>query len=254
MQNSSLIQILESMKGIKMKHSGFVLCAWQAAALVSLLAVPAWSSVLYSDGGINGIIGANYINSGHEVSDSFTISSNSTVTMVSNVGLWTLNPDIPGTVSWVISTSHDGGGTVEGSGSGVSLSTTFLELGQDPDYAIYSASFSVGSLALSAGTYYLELEDAATTSGSPSGPGVLWDVVSDSAPSTEYENGILGTNPNSFEIDGTEGTVPEPTAWSLSGLGIALLGGAALRKSLEKQRKTGQPPLTSGIKKVNNYG
>jgi hypothetical protein len=207
-------------------------------ALVSLLAIPAWSSVLYSDGAINGTLGGNFINEGTEISDSFTISSNATVAMVSNIGLWLDAGDIPGTVSWVISTSHDGGGTVEGSGSGVSLSSTFLEDSPGGTYAIYSASFSAGGLALSAGTYYLELEDAATSSGLASGPAVFWDVVT-GGPSAEYEDGTLEGSPNSFEIDGAEDIVPEPSAWSLSGLGIALLTGVALRRGPRKATENG---------------
>ncbi len=148
-----------------------VFCALQAAVLASLAALPAWSNtVLYSDGAINGILGGNYINEGYEISDSFTISSGSTLDTVSNIGLWVDPADTPSTLNWVISISPSGGGTVEGSGSGVSLSTSFLEDSADDNYAIFAASFSLGSLDLSAGTYYLTLEGAATVSGLTSGP------------------------------------------------------------------------------------
>lgn len=204
-----------------MKH--YVSCVWQAVVLASVLSVPAWSTTLYTDGGIGDLLGGNYINEGYEISDSFTISSDSTVTTVSNVGLWVFNGDVPGTLDWSISTSPDGGGTLEGSGSGVSLSTGFFGDGGGTTYTVYSASFPVGSLDLSAGTYYLTLDDATTVGGGISGPGVAWDVtcgLPGCAPSTEYENGVLGTSPNSFEIDGTS-AAPEPSTAFL--LGVPLL-------------------------------
>jgi hypothetical protein len=96
---------------------------WQAAVLASLLSIPAWSTLLYTDGAINGTFSAYDINESYsdEVTDSFTISSSSTVTGVSNIGLWVFTGDTPETLSWVISTSPDGGGTIEGSGAGVAL-------------------------------------------------------------------------------------------------------------------------------------
>ena len=55
---------------------------WQAA-LVTMLTVPGWSDVLYSNGPINGSVNAYVISGANEVSDSFVISANSTVTFAS---------------------------------------------------------------------------------------------------------------------------------------------------------------------------
>ncbi|MGD1092330.1 MAG: hypothetical protein ABSB35_10095 [Bryobacteraceae bacterium] len=126
---------------------------WQAAVLVSLLSVPGWSTtILYSNGPINGSLGAYPI--GYEVdftvTDSFVISSSSTVTGISNIGLWDnpYNPPI-NELNWVISTSPDGGGSVLGFANGATLSNTYLFYN---GAAVYSASFSVNNLSLSAGT------------------------------------------------------------------------------------------------------
>ena len=45
-------------------------------------------TVLYNNGPINGAVGAATINGGYEITDSFVISSTSTVTQVSDIGLW----------------------------------------------------------------------------------------------------------------------------------------------------------------------
>ncbi|HTS78313.1 MAG TPA: hypothetical protein VMG40_19045 [Bryobacteraceae bacterium] len=198
----------------------------KAGVLASLLVVPCWSTVLYSDGAINATYGLNYIDEGYVVSDSFTISAGSIVTGVSNIGLWVDNGTTPEELDWVISTLPEGGGTLEGSASGVTLSSSFFANSPDDDYTVDSASFSVDSLALSPGTYWLELGNAIVVGGGTSGPPVFWDVIP-SGPSTAYlYNGYAGSlqPPNSFEIDGTvSGTVPEPSGWSLAGLGIALI-------------------------------
>jgi hypothetical protein len=189
--------------------------------LLGLLSVPGWSDILYSDGGVNGSIGAFPIYDGNEVTDSFTISSSSTVTGVSNVGLWAIAGDIPtdlpATLSWVISTSPDGGGTVEGSGSGVGLSTSLFGIAFN-EYFVYSGSFTVGSVTLSAGTYYLELENAVP---SPYPGSVGWDI--NTGPSTADVNGS-SVAAESFEIDGTV-NAPEPTTTVLFGMGLAALAG-----------------------------
>jgi len=178
--------------------------------LLGLLSFPGWSAVLYSNGPINGTIDAHDINSipsggSFETTNSFVISSTSTVTAVSNIGLWAANT--PLTVSWVISTAPAGGGTVMGSGSNVSLSTTFLKttsiLTTSGFSSVYVASFSTGSVTLSPGTYYLELFNATVQGNSEF---VFWDV--NNGPSTGCGGSAVG-NPcagpigsESFEVDG----------------------------------------------------
>jgi len=190
------------------------------AALLSLLTVPGWSTILYNNGAINGTIAAHPINQSIEVTDSFVISSISTVMQVSGIGLWVDSsgspdsPDIPEELSWVVSTSPDGGGTVEGSASGVSLSTSFFGT-VFSDYTIYSASFSVPSLTLAAGTYFLELFNAISADSGD----VYWDQ--NNGPSTADQDGT--TSPSeAFQIDGASG-VPEPATVGTLAAGLGFL-------------------------------
>jgi MYXO-CTERM domain-containing protein len=183
--------------------------------VLSLMSVACWGTTLYTNGAISGAIGGAMINGGFEVSDSFVLSSDSFVTGVSNIGLWVYTPDVPETVDWVISTAPDGGGTVEAFGAGSSLATSFFETVGNRD--IYSSSFSTGSVALSAGTYYLELLNA-TSAGSGA---VFWDVNGGSA-AADTNGGPITSE--AFQVDGI---APEPTSVVLSGLGLMALAGIA---------------------------
>jgi hypothetical protein len=187
---------------------------WRVA-LVSVLTVPGWCSTLYSNGPIDGEDSAYTISGDVNVSDSFVISDDSIVTGASNIGLWVIEPYAPLTLNWTISTSPAGGGTVEGSGSDVSLSTNFFGVSPD-NHDVYSASFSIPSLDLAAGTYYLELSDATAQNSEA----VFWDQ--NGGPSIAYQNGEGPLASNSFEIDGAVAT-PEPSSAALSLLGIALM-------------------------------
>jgi hypothetical protein len=201
---------------------------WQAA-LVTMLTVPGWSDVLYSNGPINGSVNAYVISGANEVSDSFVISANSTVTGVSNIGLWVQGSGIPNTplaLDWVISTAPNGGGTVEDSGSGASLTSSAFVL--NAPYEVYSASFSVGSLGLAAGTYYLELTEATSTPDQTDYPYVFWDQnegTGGDGPSSAYIGGssIASVNSESFEIDGTAGVAAVPAPSSVILLSTSLL-------------------------------
>jgi len=177
---------------------------------------------LYTDGAINGTIGAYDINASFsdEVTDSFTISSSSTVTGVSNIGLWVFSGDTLETLSWVISTSPDGGGTVEGSGAGVTLTKSLFLSDNSFGYDVYSASFSVSSVVLSAGTYYLELENAISSEDKA----VAWDANNGS--STADQNGTSSISAESFQIDGTV-NAPEASSAVLFVIGLAGLAALA---------------------------
>lgn len=181
-----------------------------------LLSVSASGSVLYSDGAINGTIGGNSIYSTFEVTDSFVLSSDATIDDVSNIGIWVATGDVPLTVDWTISTAPDGGGTIEGSGTDVSLTSTFVQT--TSPYDIYNASFNITGLPLTAGTYYLELAGATGTNSTA----VYWDV--NGGPSLADEDGSP-IAAESFEIDGTVASAPEPASLVLLGCGLLALGG-----------------------------
>lgn len=98
-----------------------------------------------------------------------------------------------------------------------------------------SATFSVPSVHLGAGTYYLLLRNA---TASPSGYMVFWDV--NNGPSQVWESSLGFLNSTScaaefsggttcsdaFEILGTTGSgTPEPAGLALAGSGLLLLCG-----------------------------
>jgi hypothetical protein len=189
--------------------------------LFSLLSVSAWSAVLYTDGPINAAYTDTPIYHVREATDSFVISSDSAVTGISNLGLWINSADVIETLSWVISTAADGGGTVEASGS--AITPTLAVVGTNTGHTIYSASFAVSNLALSAGTYYLELFTCATVNDALCG----WDELNPTGPSTADANSLSAGTPlsihsESFEIDGNT-AAPEPGVAGLSGIGLAML-------------------------------
>jgi hypothetical protein len=194
---------------------------WRAA-LVCVLTVPAWSSTLYSDGPINGTSGGEFVCCGSETTDSFTIGAIADTTGVANIGLWTNFGDSPLLINWVISTAPDGGGTVEASASGVSLTTVFNN-NVGTSFTVYDASFSLPSVILTAGTYYLELAGGTTALAG----GLYWDE--NGGPSTADVNGTAGIS-NSFEIDGTFSGVPEPATLGTLGAGLVFLSCLARRR------------------------
>jgi len=194
-------------------------------------------TVLYSDGAINGNLTAAFIEFGDMIADSFVLSSAATLSGVT-VGLWspppdsppgTVNPPLTGnpplTLDWSIWNAPGPGGiggVVLDSGTQAPLSNTFLfEQGGQGGYGIYESSFVLPSIALSAGTYWLELQNAVN----PEGNAVLWDL--NEGPSETWDNysGIItaplcgSAGPNtgltscasSFQITGsTTSPVPEP--------------------------------------------
>jgi len=188
------------------------------------MSVVGWGTSLYTNGPISGAIGGSSINGGFEVTDSFVISYPSMLTGVSNLGLWVTGGDTPATLSYIISTAPDGGGTVEDSGVDISLSTSFFQTVGGFD--IYSASFSTGTPTLSVGTYYLELFNATSNNLGT----VYWDINGGS--STSDSNGAPITS-ESFQIDGV---TPEPTSVVLSGLGLLALAGMARLRRQQFQR------------------
>jgi hypothetical protein len=194
---------------------------WQAA-LLTLLTVPAWSATLYTDGPINGGSGGAFVCCSFETTDSFTIAADANATGVSNLGLWVPAGNTPTLINWVISTAPDGGGTVEGSATGASFTSDTLHNVTGP-YDVYNVAFSLGSIFLTPGTYYLELSGGAASNGG----GVSWDE--NGGPSTADTNGSAVTA-ESFEVDGNFTGTPEPATLGTIGAGLGILGLLARRR------------------------
>ncbi len=137
---------------------------------LALAAIPASAQMLYDNGPIYGDIDAWPFSSPYVVSDTFTLSSNSTVGGF-ELGTWEFPGDVLSSVDWSI-TSAENGGTVFGSGtvSGKNLTDQLYfvnQYGYDIDL-ITATGLNVG---LSGGTYWLNLQNAVVPSGDP----VYWD-------------------------------------------------------------------------------
>ncbi len=181
--------------------------------------------------------GAFYINYGWEVSDSFTLASNSTLTGV-NMIAWLAPGDTMTQLDWLITDTAFGSNTYA-SGT-ASVIDTYL--GTDPHgwgWDLDQESFSLPDLSLAAGTYYLQLQNAVTMDGGPAG----WDDSdgpSDAVqaqPESSYlsdlngMNDNFGTNSETFQILGqTENPTPEPSSFLLLASGLAGLAGVLKRK------------------------
>src|ERR1700733_1162081 len=133
--------------------------AVHALALLAIAVVPA-SADLYSNGPIDLYIGGYNICCSDAVSDSFVLSSASTVTGV-DFGAPTYFEDSVTSVQWLIGTapgdSSLGGGTATTTDTLVHIHV----IAGFYDYIIDSDSFSIPNISLGAGTYYLTFQNAA---------------------------------------------------------------------------------------------
>jgi hypothetical protein len=204
-----------------MKHATLIL----AALLLMLGAGQAPAvSILYENGSLNnGTASTSPSISAQAVTDSFTLSNDSTLTSVL-VGLWLSSGDSPGNVLWSIGTTAFA--SDEGSGT---ASFTSISDGNN----LYTSTFSlISPLNLAAGTYWLTLQAATTT---PTGGDVDWDL--NSGPSTAYisSRDVPESIPSEyFQILGPA-AVPEPASLTMLGIGIAFLVGYRWRR----RRQTG---------------
>ncbi len=187
------------------------------------LIIPALAQdVLYDNGPVNGTVDGWTINFGYVVSDTFTLSGDSTIQDF-HFYVWAYPGDTPTGVDWSI-TSDEFGGTMYGSGT-ASLSNTYISSNQY-GYDINLESATIPDLALGAGTYWLNLQNATTTQGNP----LYWDE--NSGPSSASESAVGTIASEAFSITGTGGggEVPEPSSILLFGSGILGLAGLLRRK------------------------
>lgn len=227
-------------------HSVLLFCLLAAIGSIPALA----DSTLYDNTGptSDGYNGAFAINGGLEVADSFTLASNSTLTGVNFIA-WLTDAEVIAadfgtgnamtSVDWLITTSAFGG-TREGSGT-ASVTESYLKTvqnGSNRSFDLYEVSFSLSDLSLTAGTYYLQLQNAVTVEGNTA----YWDTsngLSDAVgaggdPPSDLNGvaGSVGTNSETFQIIGNADTsaTPEPSSFLLLGSGLLGLAGLVKRK------------------------
>ena len=204
------------------------------ALCLTLAAAPAMADTLYSNGPTNGTTDAWTINFGFIVSDTFTLTDISTVTGLSFT-TWMEPGDTLLSAEVAITSSEFGGtqffnGVVNFTQSGCSTNQYGFSLCTE------SGAFNV---ALNAGTYWLNLENAVSALGDP----VYWDE--NSGPSMASENSVGSIPSESFTVLGSTtstttttittcgpagGCVTEPSTIMLFGSGILSLAGVLRRR------------------------
>lgn len=224
-----------------------------ALAFSLLLAAPvaAGPVTLYDNGPATGNYFAWSITGGYEVSNSFTLSSTSSLTGVQFGTQEVVNTAPPNgssglmtSVQWTISTSPAGnmGPNYTNGPSGVIASGTAnvsdrVIMGNlFSNVSLNEVNFSLSNLPLGPGTYYLTLTD---TNSADLGQ-IYWDQSN--GPSTAYQTGqglLNGADLSSYGITGYTGgsesfqifgaVVPEPSTAVVLG-GILVLAAASIRR------------------------
>ena len=197
--------------------------------IAALMAAPACADVLYSNGPIGVNIDAFYLG-GNIISDTFTLSSNSTLVGVSNLGIWVDNGGTPANFDWIISTDVYGGGTVEASGTWSGTPTEITAdngSGQNIYHdSVWNVGFTLPNLNLLAGTYYLSLDHGGVDRWDATfGPSSAYGAVLNNGSTSNSQTLVVS---DSFEIDGPTASAPEPSAILLFATG--LIGLLALKR------------------------
>jgi hypothetical protein len=174
------------------------------------------------------------------VANSFTLASSARLTSV-DFDVWQFPEDSTLSVDWeILSGGPPGTGTTLDSDT-ATVSQTFLSTNSF-GYDLYQNTFSLPSLLLSGGDYWLALSNAVSGSSSfvywdeNDGPSAAWLSGTYLTAADGYctEGGETGYCSEAFTINGEPASVPEPATTSL-----LLVGAAGL---LLRRRFAGRSP------------
>ena len=215
------------------------------AAILCLAASSARAAVLYSDGETVGT------NSAYALFDqtnpdaviiaaSFKLTANSTVTGV-NFGAWVLADELLTDVNWAVY----GDPSAAALFSGTATTSSFFLLSNAQGFDVYEAHFSLPSVDLEAGAYFLGLGQAGNSSPAASGDAEYWDISGGASSLYQTVQGYLDCTScgPAFNIVGSvdpttmpPNEVPEPSTMALLVSGIL---GIAARRWGTRRGKTG---------------
>jgi len=214
-------------------------------------AAPATASILYNNGGPStGITNAWGISFGVSTANSFVLTNAATIHGV-NFGVWVHPGETLTSVDWAV-LSVPVGGTTYASGTATAITRRSLSFPMVDGYDVDTESFSIPELGLSAGTYWLLLQNASVTNGGLYH--IYWGDQSD-GPSQSWNSnyGYLATqysgacNAPCTYSETFQMLVPEPASIGL--LAIGLFGMATLRR-----RKINMQLNLNRTKKPSNSG
>lgn len=200
---------------------------------VSVEAAP----IIFQNGTIDGTTGAPRFDSSFAVSNSFVVSAPDTALSIT-FGVWVRASATLSSLVWSISSGSNGTGTVFGSGTATSFTSTFHNVfnpGPINSYDIYSSNFSLGpgGVSLASGNYFLTLSNGVASDARQVG----WDfAVGGTSTAFQFNGGPPNsTAPSFFIVNGpSPAGAPElePTRALMPVLFCAaLLAGLARRRS-----------------------
>lgn len=187
-------------------------------------AIPAMAQQdLYDNGPTDGFDIAWLINFGNGVSDTFTLSSNSTVNGLT-FAAWLFPGDVMETADVFISSSEFGGTIYFDQTVNFTVGTCFSNGG----YNVCNENATFSGVNLNAGTYWVNMGNAVVNTGDP----VYWDANDGPSQSSQTSEGTITSE--SFTTlgirNGGTGTTPEPSSLMLFASGIIGIFGLLRRK------------------------
>jgi len=204
--------------------------------LVVAGSAPVLATPIYDNGAV-GSTAAVAINGGYSVSDSFTISSATSLASAA-AGLWVDGGALPVSLNWSIGTTPFGTDISSGTAT---LAHTFVDSVTGLD--VYESTFTLSGV-LGAGTYYFTLLNASASDGG----GVSWDENHGPSSATlkNSANNTFQIGSESFQLYGASAPVPDQAStFLLLGLGCLPLIAFARRErnsrlACAKQRDNGR--------------
>ena len=188
--------------------------ALAAFSLFATLGAAARADVLYDNAGPATHTTDALSITGFEMSDSFVLAADSLLTGI-DFDAHNFVGEVATSLSWaILDNSPQFAGATLFSGS-AALSSVFIGASAvSSAWDLNAYSFSLPSLALNAGTYWLKL---GVTDSVPT----YWDQSG--GPSLAWHSAIGARPSNTFQVIGTA-AVPEPAAWGLMILGFGATG------------------------------
>jgi hypothetical protein len=179
------------------------------AACAIALSIPslASASILYSSLPDSDISSPN-IYGDYSISAQFSLTDDSVLDSAT-VGLWMALNTPPSSLDWSIQSASNGG--VLFSGIGAALTNDGPSPVRNGQYDLYYSTFTLPSIALDAGTYWLHLSNCGTTDADGCG----WGINSASGSDVQFSsNGSSAIGKVAFSVQGAVATTaPEPATW-----------------------------------------